>query len=133
MTSSETGPGNRWEADSDDESHFFVFEYGENLLDLLEPTDGERILDLGCGTGHLSASIAETGAEVITAVADRLRADHYPGGSQTTAGSGYKLFTPVEYALNLAGFRALHPRSIFNQYIRTLQECRNFSGGLDDC
>jgi trans-aconitate methyltransferase len=34
-------------------------------LDLLAPKPGEHILDLGCGTGHLTAKIAESGADVV--------------------------------------------------------------------
>lgn len=48
---------NRWDAGDYDDAHSFVFEYGESLLDLLDPKQGERILDLGCGTGHLTAHI----------------------------------------------------------------------------
>jgi len=32
---------------------------------LLAPKSGERILDIGCGTGHLTAQIAESGARVV--------------------------------------------------------------------
>lgn len=32
---------------------------------MLNPQPGERILDLGCGTGHLTAEIAKSGAEVV--------------------------------------------------------------------
>jgi len=35
------------------------------VVDLLAPQAGERILDLGCGSGQLTAKIAETGASVI--------------------------------------------------------------------
>jgi trans-aconitate methyltransferase len=48
-----------------DEKHSFVFKYGEDLVDLLQPKKGERILDLGCGTGFLTQAIATAGAEVI--------------------------------------------------------------------
>ncbi len=56
---------NRWDSDLYEESHSFVHEYGADVVGLLAPEAGERILDLGCGTGHLTAEIAEAGAEVV--------------------------------------------------------------------
>jgi len=53
-----------WDPNLYDEKHDFVWKYGSDLVALLEPRAGERILDLGCGTGHLTARIAETGALV---------------------------------------------------------------------
>ncbi len=35
------------------------------LIELLSPQHGERILDLGCGIGELSGRIAESGAVVV--------------------------------------------------------------------
>ena len=56
---------NGWNADDYDGNHSFVTEYGTDVLELLEPTVDERILDLGCGTGHLTARIAATGATAV--------------------------------------------------------------------
>jgi len=46
----------------DEGNHAFVEQYGEELLELLAPQVGEKILDLGCGTGYLTARIAESDA-----------------------------------------------------------------------
>ena len=53
-----------WNASLYDDKHSFVFKYGEDLISMLAPQAGERILDLGCGTGHLTQQISLTGARV---------------------------------------------------------------------
>ncbi len=57
-------PENDWDPALYDQKHAFIFEYGKGLLSILAPQAGERILDLGCGTGHLAHEIAESGAQV---------------------------------------------------------------------
>ena len=55
-----------WDAEQYRQRHAFVFQNSQDLVhDWLAPQPGERILDLGCGTGELSAQIAACGAEVL--------------------------------------------------------------------
>jgi len=54
-----------WDASLYDARHSFVSAYGEELVELLAPKAGETIIDLGCGTGQLTARIAESGANVL--------------------------------------------------------------------
>ena len=54
-----------WNAGLYDGKHSFVFKYGEDVVQLLAPQNGERILDIGCGTGYLTNLIAQAGARVI--------------------------------------------------------------------
>ncbi len=54
-----------WDPARYQDQHSFVWRYGANLVESLNPQPGERILDLGCGTGQLSARIARSGATVV--------------------------------------------------------------------
>jgi trans-aconitate methyltransferase len=57
-------PLSNWDAERYQSRHSYVWRHGESLIDLLESRPGERIIDLGCGSGQLTARIAESGAEV---------------------------------------------------------------------
>jgi SAM-dependent methyltransferase len=54
-----------WNAGLYEAKHSFVWQFGRDLLHVLAPQAGERILDVGCGTGRLTAEIAGAGAEVV--------------------------------------------------------------------
>lgn len=55
----------KWDANLYDQKHAFVWEKARALVDLLAPQQGERILDLGCGTAQLTSEIAARGAQVV--------------------------------------------------------------------
>ncbi len=70
-----------WDAGLYDRSFGFVSDFATDMVDLLAPKPGERIVDLGCGTGKLTAAIAAHGADVIgidgdEAMVERARALH---------------------------------------------------------
>ncbi|MEL6815358.1 MAG: methyltransferase domain-containing protein [Cyanobacteria bacterium J06598_3] len=54
-----------WNAACYQQQYSYIWEKGERLLEMLNPQAGDRILDLGCGTGQLSQKIASKAAHVI--------------------------------------------------------------------
>jgi trans-aconitate methyltransferase len=58
-------PEIKWNTKLYNDKHSFVTKYGKELIGWLHPRKGEKILDLGCGTGQLTFEISESGAEVV--------------------------------------------------------------------
>lgn len=54
-----------WDPTLYQSAHAFVWQMAADLIDLLDPKPGERVLDLGCGTGQPTAQIAGRGADVL--------------------------------------------------------------------
>lgn len=82
------GDRHSWNPDLYEDKHSYVWKLGSSLLEMLAPQPGERILDLGCGTGQLTAQIAESGAEVVGLDA-----------SETMLREGRRLAPDVEFRL----------------------------------
>jgi trans-aconitate methyltransferase len=55
---------NQWDAKNYDEKLSFVTSYGTSLVTLLNPQKHEFIVDLGCGTGHLTYDLSQQCAKV---------------------------------------------------------------------
>ncbi|MCA9112578.1 MAG: methyltransferase domain-containing protein, partial [Planctomycetaceae bacterium] len=83
-----------------DEKHSFVWKLGASVIQLLAPQPGERILDVGCGTGQLTAQIAGSGATVVGI-------DHSPAMIEEAR----RLFPGIEFQLEDA-----HDFSIEQQF-----------------
>ena len=109
VTNDEPTTQDSWNAGLYDNKFSFIWEYGSNLIDLLDPQPGESVLDIGCGTGHLTRAIAERGARVIgtdhsAAMIEQARAN-YPGiRFEVADASNFSLDEPVDAIFSNAVF-----------------------------
>ena len=54
-----------WNSSLYDSKHDFVAEYGKGLLEFIPKNNVQTILDLGCGTGTLTAQLADLCSKVV--------------------------------------------------------------------
>src|SRR3954452_11292619 len=105
---------NPWDSQLYDESFSIITRLGAGVLDLLAPQPGERIVDLGCGTGDLTAQIAAAGAEVIgldasEAMIVRSRERFPQLRFEVARGQDFVVETPVDAVFSSAALHWMSP------------------------
>lgn len=55
----------QWDAEGYVKQFQFVHEYGNDVLPLLDLHPGQTVLDLGCGNGALTKTLAEMGVNAV--------------------------------------------------------------------
>ena len=105
---------NTWDSGLYDDAFGVITRFGAGVLELLAAQPGERILDLGCGTGHLTAQIAEQGAVAIGIDAAepmiaRARALYPAVQFQVGRGDEFTLGEPVDAVFSSAALHWMRP------------------------
>src|SRR3954453_22024426 len=108
------GSGMRWDSRLYDESFAIITQLGAGVIELLAPRPGERIIDLGCGTGALTAEIAAAGAEIVgidasEAMIARARELYPQLGFEVARGEDFSVAAPVDAVFSSAALHWMSP------------------------
>jgi trans-aconitate methyltransferase len=107
-------PGTGWDSRLYDESFRIITQLGAGVVELLAPRPGERIVDVGCGTGALTAQIAAAGAEIVgidasEAMIDRARELYPQLRFEVAKGEEFTLEYPVDAVFSSAALHWMSP------------------------
>ena len=111
------GSETHWDSRLYDESFAIITQLGAGVVEMLAPRPGERIVDLGCGTGALTAQIAAAGAEVLgidASAAMIARAKElYPRlRFEVARGENFAVETPVNAVFSNAALHWMSPPEV---------------------
>jgi trans-aconitate methyltransferase len=107
-------PGTGWDSRLYDESFRIITQLGAGVVELLAPRPGERIVDVGCGTGALTAQIAAAGAEIVgidasEAMVARARELYPQLRFEVAKGEEFTLKYPVDAVFSSAALHWMSP------------------------
>lgn len=131
-----------WNPQLYDDRHAFVWRFGASLVELLAPQPGERIVDLGCGTGRLTAEIAAAGAGVVgldasAAMIDEARRLHPTIRFDVADGRTFRVAEPVDAVFSNAVLHWIRPpESVVRSVRQALKPGGRFVaefGGCENC
>ncbi|AXA33682.1 class I SAM-dependent methyltransferase [Francisella adeliensis] len=92
-----------WNAEHYNSTGSFVTNYGDDVVNLLQPNQNETILDLGCGTGRLTSDISKKAKKVYGV-------DY----SQAMIDSARKNFEDIEFSVADAQLNLDYPDQTFD-------------------